>query len=518
MPSCAEPTAETAARKEGGCAMTRRAAAVFAVALVLTCALVSILPDAVRVADFHRHGAAKPGARAEFERLLYRYSDFRDEPQPETLSFNRWDLGSAFSLIPKDEARQDVDFLFRVLKYGYGAYQFFGGDEVFLAAKEGILAEIEDFPGEDANPGQLAELLQRQLGFIQDGHFSIGDKKMCRRYGFFARFDMEFDECGGRFRQRHAPDRWATAVEGEDPSLWMKPSIDSDGEIFYCLGAVSDSDVDICVKLEWSDGSSESVQLELVDSARVRGPVYELRHVDGVPVAVNRSLTPRPDTMSELERLTRDARKLRKAPAVILDLRSHMGGNSSYALEWAREFSGADVCPASLNALLVTSTAGKLFENYLSYAGSDLFAAGTSPGPISVRLWQAAGADPDRTGWSLISITRSVRAKTDTLLVVLIDSYAVSAGEGFVRYVQQLENVVVVGTNTCGAMLAGNVGVFILPNSKIGLSCGTKISLCEDLVNPDGRGLMPDLWVHPDEALERAIKYIQAVQADGRNH
>ncbi|HAI86175.1 MAG TPA: hypothetical protein DCL63_04210, partial [Firmicutes bacterium] len=74
-------------------------------------------------------GAAKPGACAQFERLLYRYSDFRDEPQPETLSFNRWDLGSAFSLIPKDEARQDVDFLFRVLKYGYGAYQFFGGDE-----------------------------------------------------------------------------------------------------------------------------------------------------------------------------------------------------------------------------------------------------------------------------------------------------------------------------------------------------------------------------------------------------
>ncbi|MEA4883139.1 MAG: hypothetical protein VB144_05705 [Clostridia bacterium] len=186
--------------------MTRRAGAVFAVTLVLTCALVSILSDAVRVAYSHKHGATKPEARAEFERLLYRYGDFWDEPHPETLSFNRWDLGIVPSLIPKDEARQDVDFLFRVLKYGYGAYQFFGGDEAFLAAKESILAETEDFPGEDVNPGQLAELLQRQLGFIQDGHFSIGDKKMCLRYRFFARFDMEFDECGGRFRQRHAPD------------------------------------------------------------------------------------------------------------------------------------------------------------------------------------------------------------------------------------------------------------------------------------------------------------------------
>jgi len=242
MTSHAELTAEIAVVEEGGCEMTRKTGAVLAVALVLTCALASILPDAVRVADFHRFGAAKPEARAQFERLLYRYSDFQDEPQPESLSFSRWDIGCAPSLIPKDEARQDVDFLFRVLTYGYGAYQFFGGDDAFLAAKQGILAELDGFPGEDVNPGQFAELLQRQLGFIQDGHFSIGGKKMCRRYRFFARFDMEFDECGGRFRQRHAPDRWATAVEGEDPSHWMKPSIDCDGEVFYCLGVVSDSD------------------------------------------------------------------------------------------------------------------------------------------------------------------------------------------------------------------------------------------------------------------------------------
>ena len=96
---------------------------------------------------------------------------------------------------------------------------------------------------------------------------------------------------------------------------------------------------------------------------------------------------------------------------------------------------------------------------------------------------------------------------------MLIDSYVGSAGEDSVKYVQQLENVVVVGTNTCGAMLAGNAGVFILPNSRIGLSCGTKISLCEDLVNPDGRGRMPDLWVRPDEALERAVKYIRTLSA-----
>jgi len=38
-----------------------------------------------------------------------------------------------------------VDFLFRVLKYGYGAYQFFGGDEAFLAAKRASLQRSKTF-------------------------------------------------------------------------------------------------------------------------------------------------------------------------------------------------------------------------------------------------------------------------------------------------------------------------------------------------------------------------------------
>ncbi len=47
MTSRAELTAEIAVVEEGGCEMTRKTGAAFAVTLVLTCALVSILPDAV---------------------------------------------------------------------------------------------------------------------------------------------------------------------------------------------------------------------------------------------------------------------------------------------------------------------------------------------------------------------------------------------------------------------------------------------------------------------------------------
>lgn len=370
---------------------------------------------------------------------------------------------------------------------------------------------------------ELARLLQWRLGFIQDGHFSVGGKATCRRHRLLARFDVEFEERGGRFYTRRTPDLWVASVEGEAPSFWMKPSIDCDGEVFYFLGTVSDLHGDMCVKLEWSDGSYEFVWLNSVDSAAVGGPVYQLRYVDGIPVAASRSLSPLPGTVPELDALVRDATGLKEAPAVILDLRSNGGGTDWYAMNWIYQFAGAAVCPARVYAQLVTITAAKMIENYMSLVGADWAASlglssnGDSAEPPDVQSWLTGMADPSRLGWSRVGVAHNVRARNDTLLVVLIDSFVGSAGESFVRYLRQLDNVVLMGTNTGGRMLTGNMGVCLLPSSKLEVWCCTKIGLGEDLSNHDGRGYMPDFWVRPEEALDRAVKYIQAVQAGAAN-
>jgi len=486
----------------------RRARAVLAAAVICGYLLMPVMPRGVAAAE---SGTLKPEAREGFEQLLYSYDAFWDEPYPASLSYSKPGSGSVPWIVSKDEARHDVDFLFGVLRYGYAGYRFFGGDEAFLAAKEGILADIDAIRGANVMSSQFAAILQRRLGFIQDGHFSIAGRTMCRKYQLFARFDMEFDERDGRFYARRTPDLWAVSVEGEDPARWMKPSIDSDGRVFYCLGAVSDSDRDICVEFEWSDGSSEFIWLNVVDSAIVGGPVYQLNHVEGIPVVVTRFLMPLPDTVERLDVLVRDAAELGEAAAVILDLRSNEGGSDWYPEEWVKRFSGADVCSAGFDAQLVTSTAAKMLQNTASSLGAELPAIDDSAGSADVQSWLAGMADPDRPGWGRVSAAESVRAENDTLLAVLIDSYVYSAGESFVGLLRQLDNVVFVGINTYGATFTGNVGACLLPNSRLELSCGSLISLGEDLYNYDGRGYMPDFWVRPDEALERAVKYIQAV-------
>ncbi len=365
--------------------MIPRARAVLAVAVICGCVLMPVVPRGVLAAESGVPGILKPEAREEFERLLYRYDSFWDEPDASTLVYSPPGRESMPWFISKDDAQSDVGFLFAVLKYGYAGYQFFGGDRAFLEARQDILTEIDDFRGKNLTSSQFAAILQRRLGFVQDGHFSIARKSTCRRYRFFARFDMEFDEREGRFYVRQTPDLWVAAVEGEDPSRWMKMSLGSDGEVLYCLGTLSDADRDICVKLEWSDGSSGFVWLNVVDSAIIEGPVYQLKHVEGIPVALTRFLMPLPDTIAELYALVRDAAELGEAPAVILDLRSNEGGSDWYPVEWVRRFAGVDLYPAGFDTQLVTSTAAKMLEKTASSLEAELPAVEHSAGSADVQ-------------------------------------------------------------------------------------------------------------------------------------
>lgn len=44
--------------------------------------------------------------------------------------------------ITKQEVKDDVEVAFNMLKYSYGAYEYFGGDEAFNKAKEDVLKKL----------------------------------------------------------------------------------------------------------------------------------------------------------------------------------------------------------------------------------------------------------------------------------------------------------------------------------------------------------------------------------------
>ena len=100
--------------------MTRMLSAVLAAVLafaIIGCVLMLPLPQSARVTEPDPQSlAARPEVLAEFEKVLYKYDDFHDEPGAESVSFTKWDLQLSPLFITKDEARQDVGFLCLLLR------------------------------------------------------------------------------------------------------------------------------------------------------------------------------------------------------------------------------------------------------------------------------------------------------------------------------------------------------------------------------------------------------------------
>ena len=71
-----------------------------------------------------------------------------------------------------------------------------------------------------------------------------------------------------------------------------------------------------------------------------------------------------------------------------------------------------------------------------------------------------------------------------------------------------MRNVVLIGTNTGGALLTGNAGLLRLPHSGIAVRIPTMIWMGAELRNLDGIGYFPDFWVHPDAA-ENAAAFVR---------
>ncbi|MCL2322786.1 MAG: S41 family peptidase [Oscillospiraceae bacterium] len=91
-----------------------------------------------------------------------------------------------------------------------------------------------------------------------------------------------------------------------------------------------------------------------------------------------------------------------------------------------------------------------------------------------------------------------------------MDNLTVSAGELFISYLRQMDNVIFVGTSTTGALtISDEAENNRLPESKFHIYFGIGLNIRSDLSQFESVGFAPDLWVPPGESLDRVIKFIE---------
>jgi hypothetical protein len=254
-------------------------------------------------------------------------------------------------------------------------------------------------------------------------------------------------------------------------------------------------------------------QYRLTRSAYNRSDLFRLFRLGGIPVV--RISTFSDHDAEEVEGFLSTANELRDEPCVVVDLRGNGGGNTRWPKEWIRRFTGRMPQLSQVLSELVSRTALVGQSNYMAWLEA-------GPGrSIRDRLeqereWLAARVDRfDEDGarphWKPPYVPDRPSIPNPVTLVVVIDAVVASSGEGFISYLHnQVENVVLVGVNTRGALTFGHLSAHRLPNSSLMAFLPVKLNLPLDMKMREERGFAPDYWVPADDALNRAVAAIRA--------
>lgn len=373
------------------------------------------------------------------------------------------------------QAVEDVNYLFEACYYAYGLYDYFGGHPAFDAAQEAILQDLED--QDTVTCQQLEQIIASHLGFIKDGHFSINQNHPAPfQIPFFFRQTAFLKTENG---YQTVDGKTVESVENHaDLDDLFKRSISKQGQIVYypvllkeaMFDGQSEFEKHTCdeeLTVHYTDGTTETLTAEPWKQYFEHLPKNkntELRQTKGIPVfQFNNFNTEYRDEILD------SAEQLKDEPVSMLDLRSNTGGDSTMGDQWL-------------------STYGNTGRSFPSNNESFSTLNGKSSG-LSL---------PDK--W----------ISHDNLLILLAGKVSGSAAEDLIENACNLENVLIIGENTFGSLLA-NAGYIELPNSK----CSVTMSASYVFLRPDSdpfeefRGFEPDFWVPADEAEELAVKLIQ---------
>ena len=371
--------------------------------------------------------------------------------------------------LTQEQAVEDVTYLFDILYTCYGNYDRMGGRAAFDAAEQAILAECGQVDSISAQ--DLQALMLSHLSFVKDAHFQIQRESPSPSwYPYFFR-ETAFYLNDGKYIT--ADRKTVASVDGyEDLTGLFRRSISPEGEIVYYPVVLQDTTTwDQPLTVHYTDGTTQELHSEPCDyDAQLdqtlsldRDALPSLQDDNGIPVLQVNGM----DGASEWgEAFLEGAETLGSSKVGILDLRYNPGGTSTFLANWLTIYAKTQV------------PANSLFRN--AFTGEQLFS--------------------NRDEW----------VENDRLLIILTGKNTASGSEWLIDAAHNLENVLLIGENTNGAMV-GSIAYLALPNSRMVVGAGP-VEACIPDTNDyfeECRGFYPDLWVPAAEAEELAVKLLE---------
>lgn len=422
--------------------------------------------------------------------------------------------------LQRDQALDDLATLERILRQGYAGYdelqrQGLDWDDLFGRMHDDLQSGDERIAVRS-----LRDLLLDHLSPTRDNHLAItlippkgpwewrSTGRHLDAYGSderFARDDQGFVTAKGER---------LIACQGQELDTLLRRTVEDDPlRVTYLPVVLSEraqKTLTCTVQAPMSMPREHSVALHRLRIAteHPREPAYEL--IQGaVPRVRLRDLGYRHKTA--LDTFVETATELRDAPAMVLDVRGNKGGSDRFVADWFIDLTAGGLRYNQIDRLDGDVTLQGSANNFVcELADPDLSADARS----QVEKWLketeaklAAGAGPGKPWreWKIYTPEEQGRAPQPFggALVVLADAGCGSSCESVLLYARQLPGALIVGENSGGVGVFGEVKTYRLPHSGLWLSAGSKWFHNPDpaLAVSEGQGYLPDLWLDVKDPL-----------------
>ena len=391
--------------------------------------------------------------------------------------------------VSRDDALADVDLLFRALHNAYAAYYYFGEDK-FAAAEAEVKAWVQK--QKTVNVEKLGQTINTALQFVQDAHFAIrpGEENVKQQKAWYSYIGTEqgfSKDDSGYYRMIDGEKWYVDSLSNK--SCEMSPVLRANGSLGYaptllCHGKAGSSDT---ITLRNGDGVTRTDKIvwkaneSLLDDTWDRSSAcYRYLEENGILYLSIRLFDSRRFADTVLPEYAASGSKAKNCKLVIYDLRSNGGGDDRYARTWTQNFTGAK----SVEPKVAAGNRGSKLGNA---AGFNWMSVGIFDGGVSRGNW----------------------LPNDIPVIVLMDSRCGSSGESALTFAKTMDNVIVIGSNSAGYQLCGNVYDYSLPRTGITACFGVSLSFYGSMDNVDYKGYEPDLWCNPKTALQSVLNMVE---------
>ncbi len=448
--------------------------------------------------------------------------------------------------ISQRQALEDLRILERVVRGGYAGFHVLAKEGIVWDEVFGSMESAIESLGEPIAVDAFQFSLIENLAHIQDRHFALwrinedGSRRFARvgmvQSAYLGNVRLAREEDSLRIVE--APDETFVTHElvkcpGLDLEHTVRRIVDDGTEQFQwgllVLSPEAQPGVECKTLAPSGEQGSMTVSFSPLDFDRQppsRGSrlLFELFSDEDTPrLQINSFRTGDPEAT---EAFLETAEKLREERVILVDLRGNQGGSDGVARDWFRRLTSDTFGYHDMEELKSDVTLQGDLNVYTCMHAREQRMRGPEGSARTEEAMNRALARltdaENRHGSSFQNISRRQAApihgtaaeRFHGTLLLLVDGRCASACENFIMYARQLPSTVVIGENTAGVWRIAEMRPYRLPNSGIWVTVGYKVfhDAGHSPENIEGRGHLPDIWLHTSNSLDIASRIGSCLQ------